>query len=71
MGASDGGTAFAAKFDGAPDPDGREPRSPVPPEAELRFAHMDALGSPTPLVGELLSDVVERAVEQKSEGVFP
>src|SRR5829696_2329474 len=44
---------------------------PVPPKAELRFAYEDPLGVPSPLVGVLLSDVVEWTVEAYGYGVLP
>src|SRR5215210_637382 len=68
--ARDGGSALAVQLYGAPDPDSREPRSPVPPEAELRLAHKDAFGVASPLVGVLFASVIQRSVEEDGEGIL-
>src|SRR5688500_7147786 len=68
--ARDCGPALAAQVYGTPDPDGREPRSPVPSEAELRLAHKDALGVSPPLVSVLFADMIQRSVEEDGESIL-
>jgi hypothetical protein len=69
--AREGRLALAAQLDGAPQPDRREPRPPVPAEAVLRLAHPHALGrGARPLLRVARARVLQRRVEADREQVL-
>ncbi len=66
-----GGITLAAQFNGTPDADGWQARSPIPAVAKLRLAHHDSFGVVPPVLEWSLLDLLEWRVKTERERIGP